>query len=66
MNNEDTKLVFFRWSAGFGQNLETIRCATDQSSEDPSDSLVEIHPDIKGLHQKLRLWKKYVQMLFYM
>ena len=30
-------LVLFRWSAGFELNAQQSRCATDQSSEDPSN-----------------------------
>ena len=41
--------VFFRWSAGFELNYQKIRCATDQSSEDPSNILLEVFPEMKGL-----------------
>lgn len=59
VNNKDIKptLVFFRWSAGFGRNFQAIRCATDQSSEDPSNRLVDIYPEMKSLYEKLKLTK---------
>ncbi|CAF1256943.1 unnamed protein product [Adineta steineri] len=49
VSNESTKstLVFFRWSGGFGRNFQEIRCATDQSSEDPSNSLSDVYPEMR-------------------
>lgn len=44
-----TTPVFFRWSSGFGLNYQDIRCATDQSSEDPANLLLEVFPEMKGL-----------------
>ena len=41
--------VFFRWSAGFELNYQQIRCATDQSSEDPTNFMLELYPEMKGL-----------------
>ncbi len=49
--NEDGNVtpVFFRWSQGFELNGQRIRCATDQSSEDPSNLFLEAHPEMKGM-----------------
>jgi hypothetical protein len=49
--NEDSKTVpvFFRWSSGFELNGEQLRCATDQSSEDPSNIFLEAYPEMKGI-----------------
>ena len=51
VNEEDSKMapVLFRWSGGFELNYQQIRCATDQSSEDPSNLLLEVFPEMKGL-----------------
>ena len=51
MINEDSNVapVFFRWSEGFELNGEEIRCATDQSSEDPSNIFLEAYPGRKGV-----------------
>ncbi len=50
VNNEGTQStpVFFRWSGGFGRNFQEIRCATDQSSEDPSNRLPDVYPEMRG------------------
>ncbi len=55
MDNEDMKSasVFFRLSGGFGRNFQAIRCATDQSSYDPSNRLLDIYPEMQGLYHKL-------------
>jgi len=49
MINEDSNVasVFFRWSQGFELNGQQIRCATDQSSEDPSNLFLEAYPEMK-------------------
>ncbi|CAF1567131.1 unnamed protein product [Adineta ricciae] len=49
VNNEDTNStsVFFRWSGGFGRNFQETRCATDQSSEDPSNNLPDVYPEMR-------------------
>ncbi|CAF1361129.1 unnamed protein product [Adineta steineri] len=39
--------IFFRWSRGFELNGQKIRCATDQSSEDPSGIFLEAYPEMK-------------------
>lgn len=51
MINEDFNVppVSFRWSAGFELNAQQIRCATDQSSEDPSNIFLEAYPEMKGM-----------------
>jgi hypothetical protein len=51
MSNQDSKMmpVFFRWSSGFELNGAQIRCATDRSSEDPSNTFLEAYPEMKGL-----------------
>jgi hypothetical protein len=51
VSNEDSKMVpvFFRWLSGFALNGEELRCATDQSSEDPSNIFLEAYPEMKGL-----------------
>jgi hypothetical protein len=66
VNNEDTKSasVFFRWSGGFGRNFQAIRCATDQSSEDPSNRLVDVYPEMQCLYQKLKLTRIHSQLSF--
>jgi hypothetical protein len=50
VNDESTKstAVFFRWSAGFGRNFQEFRCATDQSSADPSNHLVDVYPEMQS------------------
>jgi hypothetical protein len=55
IDNKDMKsaLVFFQWSAGFERNFQSIRCATDQSSEDPFNRLAEVYPEMQGLYRKL-------------
>ena len=53
--DENSASVLFQWSAGFGRHFEAIRCATDQASEDPSYSLVDIYPEMQGLYQELKL-----------
>jgi len=67
VNNEDTKSasVFFRWSGGFGRNFQAIRCATDQSSEDPSNRLVDVYPEMQCLYQKLKLTRIHSQLSFF-
>ncbi len=52
--NANSAPVFFRWSAGFERNFQAIRCATDQSSEDPFNRLVEVYPEMQSLYQKLK------------
>jgi hypothetical protein len=51
MINEDSNVapVFFRWSQGFELNGQKIRCATDQSSEDPFNIFLEAYPEINGM-----------------
>jgi hypothetical protein len=55
IDNKDMKsaLVFFQWSSGFDRNFQSIRCATDQSSEDPFNHLAEVYPEMQGLYRKL-------------
>jgi hypothetical protein len=50
--NEDSNVVpvFFRWSQGFELNAQKIRCATDQSSEDPSNLFLQAFPEMKGVY----------------
>ena len=50
-NNEDAKIkpVYFRWSKGFELNAGELRCATDLSSEDPSNHFLDAYPEMKGL-----------------
>ena len=50
MGNEDSNVtaVFFRWSEGFELNAGEIRCATDRSSEDPSNTFLRAYPEMKG------------------
>ena len=50
--NEDPNVapIFFRWSYGFELNGQKIRCATDQSSEDPSNLFPEAYPETKGVY----------------
>jgi hypothetical protein len=50
--NANSAPVFFRWSAGFERNFQAIRCATDQSSEDPFNRLVDVYPEMQSLYQK--------------
>lgn len=57
--NRNSTLVFFRLSGGYGRNFQVIRCATDQSSEDLSDHLVDLYPEMKGLYQK-KNWREYI------
>ncbi|CAF1546594.1 unnamed protein product [Adineta ricciae] len=49
IKNANTTPIFFRWSQGFELNGQQIRCATDQSSEDPSSRFLEAYPETKGL-----------------
>ena len=51
VNEKDFKStpVFFRWSSGFGLNYQQIRCATDQSTEDPLNTRPTVFPEMKGL-----------------
>ena len=50
MVNEDSNVtaVFFRWSRGFELNAAEIRCATDRSTEDPSNRYLRAYPEMKG------------------
>ncbi|CAF1546314.1 unnamed protein product [Adineta ricciae] len=48
IKNANTTPIFFRWSQGFGVNGRQIRCATDQSSEDPFGRFPEAYPERKG------------------
>jgi hypothetical protein len=49
IKNANMTPIFFRWSQGFELNGQQIRCATDQSSEDPSDRFLEAYPEMKGM-----------------
>jgi hypothetical protein len=49
IKNTNITPVFFRWSQGFELNAQQIRCATDQSSEDPTNLLLEAYPEMKGM-----------------
>ena len=57
MGNEDSNVtsVFFRWSEGFELNAGEIRCATDQSTEDPSNRYLRAYPEMKGVYMTVTL-----------
>ena len=51
VSEADSKMapVSFRWSGGLELNYQKIRFAIDQSSEDSSNLLLEVFPEMKGL-----------------
>lgn len=47
-NSSKLAPVLFRWSQGFELNAQQTRCATDQSSEGPTNVFLKAYPEMRG------------------